>query len=166
MLLWFAGLTFVTVAWVFASPAIDYRLVIGGAVLPVVEMVIGGPWALHTLLAPVAVMTLVMVVFRGKRLVQRRWLGLSIGLFFYLVFDGAWARTTLFWWPLFGVRAEGSDLPDWEPIGLLVVMELVGLAALVWAVRRYRLAEPEARALFASEGRLTRAAMGPPPGTC
>ena len=26
---WFAGLSFLLVAWIFASPAIDYRLVIG-----------------------------------------------------------------------------------------------------------------------------------------
>ena len=166
MLLWFAGLTFVTVAWVFASPAIDYRLVMLGAVLPVIEMVIGGPWALHTLLAPVAVMTLVMLVFRGRRMVQRRWLGLSIGLFFYLVFDGAWARTTLFWWPLFGARADAGDIPGWESPVVLVLMEVVGAVALAWAVRRYRLGEPDQRRLFLAEGRLDRAVMAAPPGTC
>ena len=166
MLLWFAGLTFVTVAWVFASPAIDYRLVMAGAVLPVLEMVVGGPWALHTLLAPVAVMTLVMLVFRGKRLVQRRWLGLSIGLFFYLVFDGAWARTTLFWWPLFGAEADAGDIPGWESPAILVVMELIGAAALVWAARRYDLRDPERRELFLREGRLDRRIMSAPPGTC
>ncbi len=166
MLLWFAGLTFVTVAWVFASPAIDYRLVMLGAVLPVVEMVIGGPWALHTLLAPVVVMTVVMLVFRGRRLVQRKWLGLSIGLFFHLVFDGAWARTTLFWWPLFGVRADAADIPSWESPVVLVLMELVGAAALGWAIRRYRLLEPDQRRLFVTEGRLDRAVMAAPPGTC
>ena len=166
MLLWFAGLTFVTVAWVFASPAIDYRLVMAGAVLPVVEMIIGGPWALHTLLAPVAVMTLVMLIFRGKRLVQRKGLGLSIGLFFYLVFDGAWARTTLFWWPLFGGTADAGDIPGWEAPAVLVLMELVGLAALVWAARRYDLLDPERRQLFIREGRLDRRIMSAPPGTC
>lgn len=165
MLFWFAGLSFVLVAWVFASPAIDYRLVVLGSVLPVVEMLAGGPWALHTLLAPVAVMTLIMVVFAGKRLVQRRWLGLPIGMFMYLVLDGAWARTELFWWPAFGVRVDGDDLPNWESPGLLVVMELIGIVALGYGVRRYRLTEPAARALMVRSGRLTREAMGPPPGT-
>lgn len=166
MFFWFAGLSFVAVAWVFASPAIDYRLVIFAAVLPVVEMVLGGPWALHTLLAPVAAMTLVMLVFRGKRMIQRRWLGIPIGLFMYLVLDGAWARTELFWWPLFGAEVPSEELPGWESPGVLALMEVVGFAALVWAVRRYRLDHAEERALFLREGRLSRGAMSSPPGTC
>lgn len=163
---WFIGLSFVIVAWVFASPAIDYRLVAVGAVAPVGEMVAGGPWALHTLLAPVMVMTLVMLVFRGKRMVQRRWLGIPIGLFLYLVLDGAWARTELFWWPLFGTTVDAADLPSWESPFVLVLMELIGLAALGWGIRRYGLTESEAQKLFISKGRLTREAMGPPAGTC
>lgn len=166
MLLWFAGMSFLLVAWVFASPAIDYRLVIAGSVLPVAEMVLGGPWVLHTLLAPVAVMTLVMLIFRGRRLVQRKWLGIAIGLFVYLVLDGAWARTTLFWWPLFGVEADAGDIPTWEAVPVLVLMEVAGAGALAWMIRRYRLLEPAERELFRREGRLSRALMSEPPGTC
>lgn len=166
MFFWFAGLTFAMVAWVFASPAIDYRLVIVGSVFPVLEMIFGGPWFLHTLLAPVMAMTIVMLALRGQRLKQRRWLGIAIGLFFYLVLDGAWTRTTLFWWPLFGFEVESGDIPTWEPLGVLLVMEAIGLAAAAWVVHRYRLAQPDERALFKSEGRLSRAAMGPPPGQC
>jgi hypothetical protein len=166
MLLWFAGLSFVIVAWIFASPAIDYRLVMGGSVLPVVEMIAGGPWILHTLLAPVVVMTAVMLIFRGKRLAQRKWLGISIGLFLYLVLDGAWARTTLFWWPLFGTEAEPSDIPTWEAAPVLILMELAGAAALFWVIRRYRLTEDSERQLFIGEGKLSRSLMAEPPGTC
>lgn len=165
MFFWFAGLTFVIVAWVFASPSIDYRLVIAGAVLPVVELPLGGPWALHTLLAPVVVMTGVMLVFRGRRLRQRRWLGIAIGLFFHLVLDGTWARTTLFWWPVFGTRAEAGDLPSLPAIPVVVVMEIAGVLALGWGAKRYRLDQPSERALFFNEGRLTRNAMADP-GMC
>ena len=177
MFFWFVGLSFVFVAWVFASPAIDYRLVAVGSVVPVVEtidyrlvaagsvaplveMLADGPWVLHTLLAPAAAMTIVMLVFMGRRLKQRRWLGLPIGMFMYLVLDGAWARTELFWWPVFGLNVDQGDLPTWESPGVIVIMELIGLAAIGYAVRRYRLAEPEARMLLVREGRLTRAAMG------
>ncbi len=166
MFFWFAGLSFVLVALVFASPAIDYRLVMGASVVPILEMIFGGPWALHTLLAPVTVMTLVMLIFRGRRLVQRRWLGISIGLFMYLVLDGAWTRTTLFWWPFFGFSIDPSDTPTWEAPVVLVVMELVGLAALAWGLRRYQLDKPGPRQHFLATGQLTRSAMGPPPGTC
>lgn len=166
MVFWFAGLSFLLVAWVFASPAIDYRLVIGASLLPVVELVIGGPWPLHTLAAPVLVMVLVMVIFRGQRLAQRRWLGISIGLFMHLVLDGSWARTTLFWWPLFGTSVDGGDVPTWPAPAALVVMELVGLIALVWAARRYRLDQPAERARFLRDGQLSRAAMTQSSGTC
>ncbi|MFV2038632.1 MAG: hypothetical protein ACC660_00135 [Acidimicrobiales bacterium] len=165
MLFWFAGLSFVFVAWIFASPAIDYRLVMFGSVLPVVEMVAKGPWVLHSLLAPVCVMVLVMLLFRGNRLAQRKWLGVPIGMFMYLVLDGAWARTTLFWWPLFG-SPDAGDIPTWEPVPVLILMEIVGVSALLWAVRRYELNEAEARHKFLRDGRLSRAAMGPPPGKC
>ena len=163
MLLWFAGLTFVSVAWIFASPAIDYRLVLAGSVLPVIEMVARGPWALHTLMAPVAAMTIVMLALRGKRLAQRRWLGIPIGLFMYLVLDGAWTRPTLFWWPLFGFSADDGDIPGWESPALLVGMEVVGLGALIWSARRYRLTNNVERRLFLSEGRLSRTLMSDPP---
>ena len=166
MLLWFAGLSFLLVAWVFASPAIDYRLVIGASVLPVVELAIGGPWPLHTLAAPVLVMALVMVIFRGQRLAQRRWLGIAIGLFMHLVLDGSWARTTLFWWPLFGTSIDEGDIPTLPAPLALVAMELAGLIALVWVARRYRLDQPTERSRFLRNGQLSRAAMSQSPGTC
>ncbi len=69
MFFWYLGLSWVAVWAVFRSPALDYRLVMAGAVLPVIELPFGtGP--LHTLLAPVIVLTAVMVATQGKRLVK------------------------------------------------------------------------------------------------
>ena len=109
MFFWFAGLSFLIVAKVFVSPMIDYRLVVLGAVLPTVEMYIGGPWVLHSLASPVAVMSIVMIVFTGRRLRQRKWLGLPIGMFLYLVLDRAWTRTTMFWWPFSGINIRNRN---------------------------------------------------------
>ena len=81
MVLWFIGLAFIIVASVFESPLIDYRLIIVGSTIPVLEMIFSGPWILHSLAAPVTVMAFVMLIFMGKRLRQRRWLGLPIGMF-------------------------------------------------------------------------------------
>ena len=53
MFLWFIGLAFVIVASVFASPVIDYRLIIAGSIIPTIEMILDGPWVLHSLAAPV-----------------------------------------------------------------------------------------------------------------
>ncbi|WP_419929132.1 hypothetical protein [Candidatus Poriferisocius sp.] len=159
MFFWFLALSFVLVALVFDSPALDYRMVMLGSVLPMVEQLAGGPWALHTLLAPLVVLVAVMLATRGRRLARRRWLGLPIGLFLYLVLDGAWLRTDLFWWPVFGVDVASGDLPEVKPLAALITLELIGLAVGAWAFRRYGLADRERLRLFATQGRLDRARM-------
>jgi len=163
---WFAGLSFVAVALIFGSPLIDYRLVMAGAVLPVTELLWGPPWLMHTLLFPVVVMTVVMVAFRGKRLTQRRWIGLAIGAFLHLVLDGSWARTSLFWWPGFGTEVAEADVPSLPGAVPLVLMEVVGIAALVWAGRRYGLDDDKRRERFIRTGHLDRTMIGEAPGTC
>ena len=160
MLIWYLALSFVLVALVFDSPALDYRMVMLGSVLPVIELLADGPWALHTLLAPLAVMMVVMLATRGRRLARRRWLGLPIGLFLYLVLDGAWLRTDLFWWPVFGASVDSADLPEFKPVAALIALELIGLAVAAWAFRRYGLADRERMRLFVAQGRLDRAQMG------
>ncbi len=160
MFFWFAALSFVLVALVFDSPSLDYRMVMLGSVLPVVELLAGGPWALHTLLAPLVVMVAVMLVTRGRRLTRRRWLGLPIGLFLYLVLEGSWLRAELFWWPVLGASVDSSDLPEFRPLGALIILELVGLAVGAWAVRRYGLTDRQRLRLLCAQGRLDRAQMG------
>ena len=72
MLFWFAATSVLIVALVFDSPALDYRMVMLGAVVPVLEGAVGGPWLLHTLTGAAAVFALVVVVTRGRRLVARQ----------------------------------------------------------------------------------------------
>lgn len=163
MFFWYLALSFVLVALVFDSPALDYRLVMLGAVLPVVELLAGGPWALHTLLAPLAVLLVVMLATRGRRLARRRWLGLPIGMISFLVLEGAWLRTELFWWPAWGTRVNSSNLPDFKPAAVLIALELIGLAVGAWAVRRYGLTERGRLRLLCTQGQLDRAVMGGPP---
>ncbi|MCU0272738.1 MAG: hypothetical protein MUE34_05835 [Acidimicrobiales bacterium] len=156
MLFWFVSLSILIVALVFQSAAVDYRLVALGAVLPVAEVLLGGPYLLHTLLGSVLAMAVVMGVARGRRLVQRRWLGVPIGLFLHLVLDGTWTRTELFWWPFagFDVLGEGR-LPEFDrPLGVILVLEVIGLVVGVWLVRAYDLTDPGARARFLKTGRL------------
>jgi len=157
---WFLALSFVLVALVFDSPALDYRTVMLGSVLPMAEQLADGPWALHTLLAPLVVLAAVMLVTRGRRLARRRWLGLPIGLLLYLVLDGAWLRTGLFWWPVFGVDAASGELPEFKPLATLITLELIGLAVAAWAVRRFGLADRERLRLLCTQGRLDRSQMG------
>ena len=156
MFIWFAVGAVVAVALVFDSSAMDFRLVVLGAVLPVVEGAVSGPWLLHTLLASVTLLGGVMLVARGRRLVQRRWLGVPIGLMAHLVLDGTWADTEVFWWPFAGLDAlGGSRVPEFGRGVIGLLQEVVGLALGVWAWRRFGLHGPAARRALRTDGRLT-----------
>lgn len=160
MLIWFATLSIVLTWAVFQSPAIDYRLVALGAVLPVVEVPFGaGP--LHSLLAPTLVLVVVMLATQRRRLVRRRWLGLPIGMYLHLVLDLAFTLTATFWWPFLGLEFSDGSAPEWERGFLSVLMEVVGIAVGVWAYGRFGLDDPERRSRFLRTGQLDRAVMGP-----
>lgn len=158
MLLWFAGLSFVIVWSVFHDTAIDYRLVMAGALLPdLVDAPFGGARVMHTLLAAVALLVGVMLLTRGRRVWRRRLLALPIGVFCHLLLDAMWTRTGTFWWPLIGDGFEGDGVPSLQrPTALLAVQEALGLLALIWVVARFRLREPERRRGFVVTGRLGR----------
>jgi hypothetical protein len=157
VVLWFAGLAWLLVWRVFRSPAVDYRLVVLGAVLPSIDLLVGHATPLHTLLAPVVVLTVVMVVARGRRLAQRQWLGLAIGLFFHLVLDTTWADTDLFWWPLTGGDLSALAIPEQEwPFVLVLVLEVVGAAVLCGLWLTLGMTDRDNRERFRRTGHLPR----------
>jgi len=159
---WFLALSTLIVWQVFQSPALDYRGVLIGSVLPLVEVVFGGPRLLHTLLCPVAAMVLVMLATRHRRVRRRAWLGLPIGLFMHLILDGTWSRSELFWWPLLGVDTGGGGLPELSRGAWGVVLELVGIAVGWWLWRRLGLGDPARRQALLTTGRLPSADGGAP----
>ncbi len=155
MFIWFIALSIIGVALVFDSPNLDYRLVAFGSVLPAVEIFLGGPWIGHTLLLPVLTMFLIMLVARGKRLTQRKWLGLPIGLFAHLVLDASWAKTEVFWWPAMGFDSlGGSRVPEMERWPAVLFLELLGIIVGCWIWRRFRLNDKDNRRTFIREGKL------------
>lgn len=156
MALWFAGLALVVVWQVFRSPALDHRLVVAGALLPLIEGLLGGPRVLHTLLGSVSALTVVMLVTRSRRLVRRRWLGVPIGLFLHLLLDGVWMRTEVFWWPFFGLGFGDGGLPELERGAVGVLLELAGVVALWVSWRQFRLDDPVRRSEFFRTGRVGR----------
>jgi hypothetical protein len=156
MFFWFIGVGVLLVVAVFQSPALDYRLVMVGSVVPLLDAVTGGPWLLHTLLASVAALVVVMLTTQRRRLVRRRWLAIPIGMFVHLVLDGAWANTDVFWWPVFGGSFGNESLPEVSRGALSLVMEVVGLVALAYAYKRYGLRDAHARDRFLRTGQLPR----------
>lgn len=156
MVFWFVGPSVLLVWLVFRSPSADYRVVALGSLVPLLELPVGEPRLLHSLLAPVAVMALVMVGFRGRRLTQRRWLGLPIGMLFHLVLDGGWTDTDAFWWPALGGAWSTAELPEVGRGPVNVLFEAAGLAVCAWLHRRFRLREPDRRADLVRTGRVGR----------
>jgi hypothetical protein len=163
VLLWFAGCSFVLVVAIFRDPALDERLVMAAATLPaVLDLAVGGVRLLHTLAFPILLLAAVMIGTIGRRSLRRRLLALPIGAFVNLVLDGMWSSTRLIAWPLGGVAFGHEQLPTLgRPLGVRLAMEVVGLVALAWSVRRFRLLEPANRRRFLRSGRLDRALIGP-----
>ena len=157
MILWFAGLSWLLVWRVFRSPTIDYRLVMIGSVVPVVDIVVGRPTPLHTLTGAAAAFGAVVLVTRNQRLASRRWVGIPIGMFFHLVLDGSWTSTKLFWWPFTSGVLGNLDIPELEwPFVVAVAAELVGALVILGLWVRLGLTGGERRRAFVTTGHLDR----------
>jgi hypothetical protein len=157
LILWFAGLAWLLVWRVFRSPVVDYRLVMLGAVLPCVDLLVGRPTPLHTLVGAGVAMAVVMVVARGRRLAQRRWLGVPIGLFCHLLLDATWTDGELFWWPFSGAALGDLDVPEGEwAVGLRIALEVAGLLVVAALWVRLGLTDAGHRRRFLRQGHLDR----------
>lgn len=158
MFFWFAGLSFVLVWSVFRDPAIDYRLVMLGALLPdVIDAPFGGPRVMHAVTASAVLLGVVMLATRRRRAARRRLLAVPIGTFMHLVLDFMWTNSHVFWWPFLGWKFTGDRLPSLDrPVAMVVAQELVGIAALVWCYRQFGLDDRGRRAAFVHTGRIPR----------
>lgn len=154
MLIWFAVVSVLLVAIVFRSPAIDYRTVIVGALLPLLEAVLGGPRLLHSVVGAVGVMAIVQLATQRRRLLRRRALGVPIGLMCHLVLDGSFTRTDVFWWPISGTAFARGQIPELDHLAVSLVLEVVGIGIGVWAWKLFGLQDPAVRARFLRDGRL------------
>jgi hypothetical protein len=155
MFFWFVFGSIFGVWNVFQSSGLDFRLIAIGSLLPLLlDLPFGAQSYAHTLLAAVLVLTVTMLVTigRGRRLRRRRALGLPIGWFAALVLAGSWMHKELFWWPAFGT--DRPSFPLLAPWPVLIVEELLGLAAAWWAWTRFGLGDPARRRAFVRTGRL------------
>ncbi len=154
MFLWFLGGSLVMAWAVFRDPAVDYRLVMVGAVLPdLVDAPFGGARVAHSVTASIVLLAVVMVATIGRRRLRRHLLALPIGTFLHLVLDGAFAVTTVFWWP-FTSGFDDEPLPSVRRGWWNLPLEALGAVALVWAWRHFGLGDRSRRRRFARTGRL------------
>ena len=154
MFIWFVATAVLGVAIVFRSPAIDFRTVALGAVLPLIEAATGGPRFLHSVVGAVAVLVVVMALTPRRRILRRRLLGIPIGLMAHLVFDGSFASTEIFWWPVAGTDFAAGQIPELKNPGRSLLLELVGIGLALWAWRVFDLADPTRREKLRTTGRL------------
>jgi hypothetical protein len=154
MFFWFVGMAIATVWFVFRDPRFDYRLLVVGSVVPLLDALFGGARVMHTLVFSLVLLFAVMVLTVGRRPARRLWLGLAIGTLLHLVFDGAWTNTDVFWWPFGGWSFEEARLPEAARGWWNVPLELAGLAVLVWVWRRARLDESVRRRAVLRTGAL------------
>ncbi len=149
MFFWFLGTAVVAVWFVFHDSRFDYRFLLLGSLLPdIIDAPMGGARVLHSVTGSVAVLMVVMFSTVGRRPIRRRLLAIPIGTFLHLVFDGAWANTKVFWWPFGGVAFRNAPLPSWNRGAIDILLELLGLAMCVWAVRAFGLTDPARRKRF------------------
>jgi hypothetical protein len=155
MFFWFLGTAVVTVWFVFRDPSFDYRLLLVGAVLPVViDLLLGGARVLHSLTFAVVLLVVLMVATRGRKPIRKTLLGLPIGLLLYLVFSGAWTNTDVFWWPFTGIGFHDAQHPVAERGWWNVPLELIGIGLCAWVWRAADLADAERRRWFMRTGQL------------
>ena len=154
MFFWFIGTAVVTVGVVFRDPRFDYRLLIVGSVLPIVDGIFGGARALHSVTVSVGLLALLMVATAGRKPIRKLLLGLPIGMILHLVFDGAWSDTEVFWWPFFGLSFDDAALPMVDRGWWSVLLEAIGVAICVWLWRRNDLGDAARRRAFVHDGRL------------
>ncbi len=155
MFFWYLGGAVFAIWNVFQTNGLDVRLLALGGLAPVIvdapfdEMRYG-----HTLLVPVALLAIVMLATmgRGKRLTRRRLLSLPIGWLAGLALSGAFAHAHVFWWPAFGTSFGNVSL--FPGAVWIIVLELLGIAALRWCWVRFGLRNRERRAELMRHGRV------------
>jgi hypothetical protein len=156
MLVWFVTTAVGAVMYVFRDPRFDYRLLVVGSVLPLLDGLAGGARILHTLVFSVALLVALMLATRG-RAIRSTLLGLPIGTFLHLVFDGAWTDTQVFWWPFAGTSFGGAELFEVGRGWWSIVLEAFGVIAAWRLWRRCGLGGAQRRRAFVAYGRLVPA---------
>ncbi len=152
---WFLGTAIASVWFVFRDPGFDYRLLCVGALLAdLIDPWFGGARALHSMTVSIAALVLVVLASAGRKRWRKRALAVPIGMMLHLVFDGAFSKARLFWWPVGGAHFADDPIPSVARGWLNVPLEVLGVVALVWVWQSFGLRSKARRELFWRTGRL------------
>jgi len=158
MFFWFIGTAILAVGFVFRDPRFDFRLLIIGSVLPLLDglvaLVLPGVRILHSITTAIVVLAVLMLLTAGRKPIRKALLGLPIGMFFHLVFDGAWNDTDVFWWPFTGFGFSETPFPVADRGVVSFLLEAVGIALCMWLWRLNRLSQVDRRRRFIDTGHL------------
>ena len=137
MFFWFIGTSIATIWFVFHDKKFAYRLVVAGALAPdAIEVVLGHAGPLHSVVTMVAIMTAVMLITYVRKKSRSNMLAVVIGMFLHLVFDGAFANTKMFWWPISGLQFGDYALPVFDRGLINIPLEIIGVALSYWTYKQ------------------------------
>ncbi|MGH2772228.1 MAG: metal-dependent hydrolase [Actinomycetota bacterium] len=169
MLFWHLGTTVAVVFFTLGRRSIDYRVVMLGGILPdlidkPIGLVFDDRFATtrlygHTLLLTVSILLLVQLTLRGNR--ARTWFVLPIASALHLVFDAMWNFPITLFWPFFSTGFPASQTGWLDPLlhplehWVKWLMEIAGIALLVYFAAAYRLFDRPRIKAFLKTGRLT-----------
>lgn len=156
MLIYLPSIAILLTYFIFQSKGIDYRTVAIGSLLPfIVDVFIGHASLGHSFLFSVIVLTAIMLgTISRPRLLRRRLLCISIGMFFALVLSGAFLYEQMWWWPM-SHKSSGEELSITPSLTVWIIRDIIGLIALYIIVGIGELYKKEKRKEFFSTGRLS-----------
>ncbi len=105
----------------------------------------------------IGLLAILMVATAGRKPIRKMLLGIPIGMFLHLVFDGAWNNTEVFWWPFTGVDFGDDAFPVTDRGVISVGLEAIGIGLCVWLWRVNRLGDAARRRSFRQTGLLIAA---------
>ena len=165
MFFWFIATSIWSIWFVFRDPKFDYRVLAIAALIP--DLVDGLLLAfgtsqnllqnvMHSVVTSIVVLFAIMIATAGRRPIRQRLLAVPIGLFMHLIYDGAFAATKTFWWPLTGTAIDDKSLPSIERGLVNLPLELFGIIACIVAWRYFSLFDTHRRHTFLKTGSLNR----------
>lgn len=154
MFFWFIGTACLAVGFIFRDPRFDYRLLVVGSLVPLIDGFFEDASALHSITTSIVLLGVIMLATSGRKPIRKVLLGLPIGMFLHLVFDAAWNDTATFWWPFTGWEFVNQGAPVAGGGAWNRVLEAIGIAICIWLVRHNRLTTREGWRQFVGTGTL------------